>query len=463
MNVFYQIGRFEAQLFNKINFQINGKVYQATLSSFALREHFSEKGLPSKVILIYPVSLFINESAIKEISQLSENIKKKLKKILEDPGERENFLKNPFEYYKLHPHSKEADAFTVIHSIGEYSGIRFYANFEELVFEIFLDIVERYLNEPFRTLYLDISSGLNIYVSALIEAGRLFITFYKLQNFLPEKEPLRVILYFSDPIIQSQLDKTFELHIHYELEVKTFFSWPQLPDQINPENSYPEFIKTLAEEDRKTKKYLTELLAPILTNGYIFFSALKNNTPLVFYTFPYHQEEEVISAIKKLIVFLKNRLLKNFQKTPGLKMDAYRKVFLMLSLYLGIIKALKIYEIFPKSEVSLSELNSKFRDSQNTFFKHFGLISHRAYFAQELENNFYKKEINEKFTEKFKLLKEFISGENQDKDIKDRNFIAHCGFERNCVEVRKENQEIWLRYINDPEKLKKIQVILIKN
>ncbi|PMP97179.1 MAG: TIGR01897 family CRISPR-associated protein [Thermodesulfobacterium geofontis] len=463
MNLIYQIGRFELNAFKPINFQIENQIFSQSLSSLALKEYFTKKGLESKVVLIYPVSLLFNKRVAENSPTLPQSFKEKVLTIITQPDERTAFFSDPYPYFKLHPHSKLADSFTVIHSIGEYEGIKFQVTFEELVFEIFLDIVERYLNEPFKTLYLDISSGLNIYVSALIEAGRLFITFYKLQNFLPEKEPLRVILYFSDPIIQSQLDKTFELHIHYELEVKTFFSWPQLPDQINPENSYPEFIKTLAEEDRKTKKYLTELLAPILTNGYIFFSALKNNTPLVFYTFPYHQEEEVISAIKKLIVFLKNRLLKNFQKTPGLKMDAYRKVFLMLSLYLGIIKALKIYEIFPKSEVSLSELNSKFRDSQNTFFKHFGLISHRAYFAQELENNFYKKEINEKFTEKFKLLKEFISGENQDKDIKDRNFIAHCGFERNCVEVRKENQEIWLRYINDPEKLKKIQVILIKN
>jgi len=60
-------------------------------------------------------------------------------------------------------------------------------------------------------------------------------------------------------------------------------------------------------------------------------------------------------------------------------------------------------------------------------------------------------------------MKEYISGETQDKDIKDRNFLAHCGFERNCLEVKKIGNEIFLRYTTDEEKRRKLIKILLEN
>ncbi len=43
----------------------------------------------------------------------------------------------------------------------------------------------------------------------------------------------------------------------------------------------------------------------------------------------------------------------------------------------------------------------------------------------------------EKFQPVWKLFREFMSEEATDTDIKPRNFLAHCGFERNCLEVKK--------------------------
>ncbi len=463
MNLIYQIGRFEKNAFESINFLIDNQIFEASLSSLALREYFTKKEVNSKVILLYPVSLLFNKRTIERSSDLLQTFKEKILKILNSFDDREVFFSDPYLFYKLHPHSELADGFSVIHSLGEYEGVKFQATFEELVFEIFLDMVERYIKEPFKAIYLDISSGLNIYVSALIEAGRLFLTFYKLQNFLVEDNSLAVFLYFSDPITQPIENRIFQLHISYKLEVKTFFSHPLPPDVNNTENAYPNFIKSLAGEDKETKKWFTTLLAPILTKSCLFYSALKNNTPLIFYTFSYHKEEDLISAIMEVSKFLKGKIYKDFQKTPGLNIDLYRKLFLVLSLYLGIIRVLKKYDIYPKMEVSISELDLKFRDQENTLYKHFELLSNRRYLAQELDNNFKKEEVKNKFENEYKLLKEFISGESLDKDIKPRNFFAHCGFERNCVEVKRVGDEVYVRYKNDPAILSRLEKMLIDN
>lgn len=114
-------------------------------------------------------------------------------------------------------------------------------------------------------------------------------------------------------------------------------------------------------------------------------------------------------------------------------MDPYRKLFLSLSLYLGIIRVLKKYEIYYRSEVSISELNSKFRDSENTLYRYFGLFPNQRYLAEELENNFAKEKNKNKFESEYKLLREFIEGGSLNEEIDPRNFLAHCGFERNCL------------------------------
>jgi len=63
--IIYQIGRFDNNIITDYKFQIDEKTYESKLSSFALKKHFDESGDPSKVILIYPSSVLLNESSIK--------------------------------------------------------------------------------------------------------------------------------------------------------------------------------------------------------------------------------------------------------------------------------------------------------------------------------------------------------------------------------------------------------------
>ncbi len=377
MNLIYQIGRFDKGFNNPIKFKIDNEIIEDVLSSFALKKHLTSY-LKTKVVLLYPVSLLLNSNS--KTWDLTPNFQNKLKILLEDHQEKERFLQNPKEYFGLHPHSQLADDYEIIHSIGEYEGIKFSATFDDLVLEIFFDMISRFLEEPFSALYLDISSGHNIYISALLEAGRLFLAFYQLRSWIKDENSLKVYIVFSDPIIGTPKGE-YQIYTHYKIKVRIFFSAPV----IIRKDDY-KFVKKLTGENRSLKKEIQ----PYLEKAYFFYSIIKNNIPLALYTFEPHSPEQINSIIKTIIYFAKEKFLKTYLETPNFNKDDFIKALFLFALYYGIVKILQKYEIYPKQEVSISELNQKFC-GQNSLYEIFYLPLHRNYLRHEISNNFEKK------------------------------------------------------------------------
>jgi len=280
--IIYQIGRFDSSIDEKVNFEIDDKPRSGELSSLALKEHFGEH---SKVILVYPVSILLNERALGAIRSKEHlrSFHEKIEGIASKPEEREKYIKNPWEYLREHPHSKKADGFIVIPSIGEFLGEKFSSPLGNIVLRILIDMIERYKNEPFDEMYLDISSGHNIYNYALAEAGRLFLTLMKLEDFLKEKD-IKVFIAISEPIIgKPSSDKRYKIFKNFQLDVKGFFYFPEKP-QRNNEHAFSEYATKVSEtiegeEDGKLKGKINDMLY----KTYLFYSALKNNLPLVVY------------------------------------------------------------------------------------------------------------------------------------------------------------------------------------
>jgi CRISPR-associated protein Csx1 len=224
------------------------------------REHFGEH---TKVILVYPVSILLNKNTI-EGTKGKEHLRSFYEKIKgfiegkdeEQDQEKEKYIKNPWEYLKEHPHSKKANDFIVIPSIGEFLGEKFSSPLGNIVLRILIDMIERYKNEPFDEMYLDISSGHNIYNYALAEAGRLFLTLMKLEDFLKEKD-IKVFIAITEPIIgKPSPDKRYKIFKNFQLDAKGFFYFPEKP-QENSENAFSKYAKKLSEtikgkEDRET-------------------------------------------------------------------------------------------------------------------------------------------------------------------------------------------------------------------
>jgi hypothetical protein len=364
-----------------------------------LKKHFDESGDPSKVILIYPYSILLSERRPEFNNKLDEFFDK-LK--ANDTEEINQYLKDPYAYLEDHPHSKEANDFIVIHSIGEYMGIEFSTALGDIVLRILIDMMQRYLEEPFEEMYLDISSGLNVYASAMIEAGRVFLTLISLQKMSLQKPYLKVYISFSEPIIPANTTKTYEIYKDFQLDVKAFFQFPENPNKDNIErlnlNTYKEVFSAFvdrifkyfpAEENSKLKDKTNE----IVYKAYLFYSALKNNTPLALChlfldkNFRY-DEEEIDDITKELIRLLKNKFNSDFTKSgdfiksPELNLNDFKKMFITLSLAKGMIRVLKnrLKNITQKDEISVSlkDLEDTFT-GKHSLYKSFGLDTNIDY------------------------------------------------------------------------------------
>ena len=494
--IIYQIGRFDNNIITDYKFQIDEKTYESKLSSFALKKHFDESGDPSKVILIYPSSVLLNEFSIK--SERRPKFNNKLDEFFDklkanDTEEINQYLKNPCAYLEDHTHSKEANDFIVIHSIGEYMGIKFSTSLGDVVLRILIDMMQKYLEEPFEEMYLDISSGHNVYSSAMIEAGRLFLTLISLQKMSLQKPYLKVYISFSEPIL-GDATKTYKIYKDFQLDVKAFFQFPENPNTNNIErlnlqtykNVFSAFADSIfnyfpAEENSKLKDKTNQ----IVYKAYLFYSALKNNIPVALYhlfsdkNFRYG-EKEIDDITKELIRLLKDKFNSDFIKSPELNLNAFKKIFITLGLAKGVVRVLKdrLKNITQQGEsfASLKDLEETFT-GEHSLYESFGLNTNIDYLSRELNKNI-KNEVYNSLkngykweNQKWEKLYDLAEYNNQHKNNKnlpnnryfnERNFKAHCGFERNMTEVSLlNNKDIIVRY--SPENFGIVVKTLLKS
>jgi len=319
-------------------------------------------------------------------------------------------------------------------------------------------MIERYKNEPFDEMYLDISSGHNIYNYALAEAGRLFLTLMKLEDFLKEKD-IKVFIAISEPIFgKPSPDKRYKIFKDFQLNAKGFFYFPEKP-QENNENAFSKYAKKLSEtikgkEDRELKRKIMNMLY----KAYLFYSALRNNLPLVVYYLctleEYRYTENYAKNLLEEIVNLsKQRLDGNLKASPDLNFDDLRKLFMMLGLAVGIIRVLEkrgiCKGIKEEVEVYLKDIRRLFAEDKSSIYGYFGLKTNIPYLQQEIRNNFTEKDEKNLITNEWKLLKYILEEKPNEKDtqIHPRNVLAHCGFERNITEVRKtDDGDILIKY-----------------
>ncbi len=215
--VIFQIGRLDKGYNESKDFSFEGNTYNFPLSSFALKQL---SGKEAKVVILYPVSLVLNESFSKYEGE-DDFLKKQVKTILNNESEKEKYLNNPYSLFKNHPHSKEND-FEVLHSLGTYSGETFSTTMHDLILYIWCMMMQEYLENEFDEIYIDISSGLNFYMASLQEALRYFLTWESLYNISSSK--VKGFISYTDPILGSA-QTSYNIYT-YETKHKAFFKSP---------------------------------------------------------------------------------------------------------------------------------------------------------------------------------------------------------------------------------------------
>lgn len=425
----YQVGRFDQGMKKEYNFEIEGKDVYKQLSSFVLKECLKEKGLDARVILIYPVSLPFNKKLKKE--EL-EDFYEKVEVVIRNP---EEYLKDPTKFFSEMPYYKDADDFFVIHSIGEYAGVTFKGEFSDIVFEIAIDMIERYLKDEVERIYIDISTGFNIYVSAMLEAVRFFSTWASLRNWLPEEKRPEILLAFSDPILGNEATR-YQIHLE-KVEFKSFFSSPLSREDVKGEKVY----KAIYKGDDAKKERLKKLFE----NFAIIFAAINRNAPLAVYHFGFDDVHIIRKTFEVLMEDMKSLLYKSHVNSPGLKKEAYSKAILTLGFYEGIVKVLNKYGVkkYEREDgINIEEIKNTF----SQIYILFGLDLNRVFLGNEVGNTKVKIKNEVDDGKEWQLLiKIHRLGEKIGLPDK-RNYFAHSGLEGLVTEFRKESGKIFVRY-----------------
>lgn len=455
MKIIYQVGRLDdpkraTQEFYIKNFlgeEVN-ESSKSELSSFVLRDFFRKRGYEAKTVIIYPASIVFNKFLQNYIQP--EELKNELLDIFTHPS---SYFKNPYEFIDKIQLETSKDEKIVVHSLGEYLGLSFDARYDDIVLEILLDMIERYLNGELEELYLDISSGHNIYISAILEAARHFAVFTNLMEWMDENKLPKIFLVFSDPIIGSSAN-SFEVHIQQQ-RFTAFFSSPVkrkeaaefnfsflrniYPDPENNGAKGQEAAK-LKQQAREKRKKLREKIEMFC----LLFSAIKNNVPLYLYYQHYHSVDEIKDEILRLIKNAKEKLYDNYQKSPNLNKRAYIDAILSLGFYIGIVSVLEKYNITmfcQDTGIDLDLIKRNFFEIYTTF----RLPTNYVMLSNEISNIqkvFEQMDDIDSWTGLYKI----IDPQKLPGEPIDRNYFAHSGFERNVTEVRTEGKTVFVRY-----------------
>lgn len=445
--IIYQIGRLDIGFYKELEFQVDGKVFKTSLSSFAIRDFFARDSNNTSIVLIYPVSLPFNTFLLKNqsfTSSITSAFKENIENALNKP---EEYLNNPHPLFATHPHSKEVDDFFVIHSLGTYSTekqqISFSCYYSDIFLEILFDMVGRYLKHmekdgsEFIRFIIDISSGHNIYISALLEAARQFGVCLQLAGWHNREKIPEIVLAFSDPILPNE---NIKYAIHFDtLKTKALFSSPVDNRDVEGHTLSRKIFPDLRENKRKLQKILDTFL--------ITYSAIKNNTPLAIYQFGYDEKDTILAVLKIFIENTKNKLYASFAASPDLKKDEYLKTLLAISFYYGITCMLERYNIHNSGD-SGTDINS-LRTSFEKIYEVFGLGLNNVILGNEVEKQKKALEQNtDENTEEWKSLFCLltINGDKKETSPQKRNFFAHAGFEQNITQYRIENGSLKLRY-----------------
>jgi CRISPR-associated protein Csx1 len=443
-SIIYQIGRLERSVFDNLNFKIDNREYLTSLTSFAIKEHLEREGHNVDVILLYPASLIFNKNLLNDEKfkkSCPEEFYRYFKYAFENPDE---YLKAPAECFKQHPHSKMSSDFLVIHSLGIYNTAKgervLNGHYSDIVLRILSDMIDRYLSvSQIKHFIIDISSGHNIYITALLEAARYLKVWLRLHGWSKEIPGIEIAI--SDPIIPGVKNVSHKISFE-EIDAKAMFLSPVGYSDIQKNPLSKEIYSSKDEREKK------RALHRILERFAIVYSAIKNNTPLIIYQQEFHAKDEAIRITEQLLKDVTHRLTERFDRSAGFNKNIYIKTFLALSFYAGIIDILKQNGVrMLKEGVELWQLRETFKN----IYKLFGLSLNDTVLGnevdsidKELKNVEHIREWKPLITVLPKYQKNRIAQPNK------RNFFAHAGFEGNVTECRVEEtpdgKKIYVRY-----------------
>ncbi len=379
----------------------------------------------SKVVIIFPVSLFDRDVDVLRGSSHLRDLEEVFAIRFRD------YMKGPFDSF-------------VIQSMGRYEDVEFRGDYDLVVLRLMARMIRDYLEYHPREVIVDISTGLNVNVSALLEAFRYFLIWVKLLTY-GDGSSTRFYRAFSELVVKADEGRTYRIHIR-ETNAKAFFLSPiNVPDL----QDMPDGVDT-----RLMRRFL------------VTFTALYRNAPLYIYHAGFDRPYRVFREMESLV----NNVLNG---TGIYSMDGGRviefpiafdrrkvtNVLLALALYIRISEILEEHlgedcgKRYRERGVSMEELKEVF--IENIYQKLY--LEMNAYLlGNELEN--IREAIGRNgrvrglYARAFHPLSPAFTGDiardqcDDDYRPNPRNFLAHAGFERCLTLVHGSGNNLRFKY-----------------
>ncbi|MEM3404136.1 MAG: TM1812 family CRISPR-associated protein [Nitrososphaeria archaeon] len=457
--IFQVVGRFD---YPQVDFVIEGEEHSSSLSSKAVKDFYvkcQEERYNYKIIFLVPESLVVKLDGFDHLSLLRDRVKFKAQvkeRIDELVGEPINL-----------------EDIVVLQSVGKYKekdfSIAFENHADNLVSYMLLELskIIDENNDGNIKLIGDISTGHNIYTTALMDTLRILIIRFKLRRLIQAQPFPNAQLIFIPPIIPGV--KKYEVNF-YKYDVRVFFDFPLKDVNFSAIN----FLDTKVTEGCK-KNWGMELnekntvIKKMVNDAKFAFNILKYNTPLAFFDKRIINLEgenpsdgfECLSFLLKYFEDKRKLSIENsLLKEEYLKVNRSLAVNVMLSL--DLLSSLRKFweeKILPSNEnskVDITAIQKVFPETYQTLglnkrflLRDLGEIKELSYKLLKGE----EKNLKELFTEN---QKEKVHLEKKISEQK-RNFFAHSGFLRELVQVSKEKDRIFLRYNEKEETIKMIK------
>lgn len=444
--ILVQCGRLSPFYNNKIHFAYQGKKGESELTGLFLKTQI-EEFKDAKRILIFPESIAMQNWQKLETGDKFLN---KIKLL-----DLQYYLNNTETILSEHPHIMGADLL-VVSSLGYFKlndspEIEFNSSLDRITLQIFLHLAANFSSEELEEIYLEISSGQNIYIAAMMNATYRFLPFIKFKRFLcQEHGSIAGFILNSDPIL-PQNSHTINIQKSKFL-AKAF-------NTLTYKNV--DTMNKLIKSVFKGKEYFLELKKFIEEDYFFLHGSL-------IYTCPMASVFADLSSLSKLFdeigieqIFrdLEKYYQRNWPETEIDSIDA--NLVYSLSFALGIGNSIFQSE----KSILLSDKELIFNIEHEK--KDIHLVNKPLDLIFNLLKKVYGQPGRDYSGDLKKLIKSFMDADKQapneflsygdllgilqtnynvNRNFDSRNYFAHGGFEKNITEIKIEKDLVRVRY-----------------
>ncbi len=450
-----------------------------TLTSLFWKDKvLAEQKEETEILFIVPISL-----PIQNVENSSDEYLTKVNNI-----NTIDYLQTPDPIIKEHPHIKD-NKYLIVNSIGKFikkdkqtqktQTFHFQSKLEDITIQILSKLLVDYVDVE--KVYVDVSSGHNIYITAMLNAINKFIPISNIFNGL--KNNLNVFTIFSDPITNPNEIKEFSIH-KSEINAKFFFEIPYKIKKGNDLNDITKIIRYILQPTSNSHQenlindffeLYFQILFYSIKNGYVIL--LFNEVLFDFYKEFYknYPAESLIMQVNKYtsyknILELNQNSISSHEEEIKINLKLTKVKFSALINYLFTCSFYntfynKLYKNLNHSPNYYCKITKNDITKKNDFKYLYILNENELDLCSQNENNFLKsffeevnlKNVYEKFLYELKKLIDdeidpsklssrnftndvFPDKQHINKAFNARNFVAHYGLEKNSVLFKIENK-----------------------